>query len=313
MSEQKPKIFLSYAHVDLGYAKKIYDDLKRYGLEIWFDKESLLAGQRWEDKIREAIKESDFFIVLLSKEVISKGSFVYSELRFSFEIIDGYWASSKEFIIPVRLDDCKPSDADKRLAKLHWIDVFPESEYQNGLKKILQVVSPGTFLLRSEPMELSAVDVNEMIVRHGFYDGNKNPGGKGFSHKYKLKEINGDKVVFDENSCLMWQQGGSSQEMKFDDAKRYIDEINEKRFAGFNDWRFPTLEEAMSLMETEEKNDLYIDPIFDSKQRWIWTADQVKGESWAWVVGFLLGRCYCRHFYSKHCVRAVRSGQSSQE
>ncbi len=26
--------------------------------------------------------------------------------------------------------------------------------------------------------------------------------------------------------------------------------------------------------------------MFDSEQRWIWTADQVKGESWAWVVYF---------------------------
>jgi hypothetical protein len=39
MSEKKVKIFLSYAHVDLGYVKKLYDDLKRYGLEIWFDNE----------------------------------------------------------------------------------------------------------------------------------------------------------------------------------------------------------------------------------------------------------------------------------
>ncbi len=45
MNELKPKIFLSYAHIDLGFAKRIYSDLKRYGLDIWFDKESLLPGQ----------------------------------------------------------------------------------------------------------------------------------------------------------------------------------------------------------------------------------------------------------------------------
>ncbi|UCE06838.1 MAG: toll/interleukin-1 receptor domain-containing protein [bacterium] len=64
MSEKKlKKIFLFYAHIDLGYAKKLYDDLKRYGLEIWFDKQSLLPGQDWEKGIRKAIRESDFFTV----------------------------------------------------------------------------------------------------------------------------------------------------------------------------------------------------------------------------------------------------------
>jgi len=51
MSTSKPKIFLSYAHIDLGMVKKIYSDLKRYGMEIWFDKESLLPWQDWEKEL----------------------------------------------------------------------------------------------------------------------------------------------------------------------------------------------------------------------------------------------------------------------
>ena len=48
MNKTKPKIFLSYAHEDIGMAKKIYDDLSRYGVDIWFDIVSLLPGQRWK-------------------------------------------------------------------------------------------------------------------------------------------------------------------------------------------------------------------------------------------------------------------------
>ena len=51
MSGEKPKIFLSYAHEDIGMAKRIYNDLKNYGLDIWLDTESLLPGEIWEDKI----------------------------------------------------------------------------------------------------------------------------------------------------------------------------------------------------------------------------------------------------------------------
>ena len=314
MTDQKTKIFLSYAHIDLGSAKKIYDDLKRYGLEIWFDKESLLPGQDWEKEIRKAIRECDYFIALLSEKCLSKRGFVHSELKFSFEIVERYFPSDTGiFILPVRLDDCKPSDAYERLGRLHWIDVFPESEYLNGLKKILQVVSPGTFLLRSKPMELSEKDVHDMVRKHDFFDTSRNLLSKGFPHKYTELNIKGKKVVFDEFSCLMWQQGGSKNSMSYEDAKQWVTELKRNRFAGFNDWRLPTLEEAMSLMESEQENGLHINPIFDSKQSWIWTADMIYGESRAWVVNFNLGYCYRYYLYVDYCVRAVRSGQSSTE
>jgi len=44
MNKQKPKIFLSYAREDMGMAKQLYNDLKRYGLDVWLDTESLLPG-----------------------------------------------------------------------------------------------------------------------------------------------------------------------------------------------------------------------------------------------------------------------------
>jgi hypothetical protein len=149
-----------------------------------------------------------------------------------------------------------------------------------------------------------------MIRLHGFYDVNMKPEGKGFSNQYRLQEVNGDKIVFDEISCLMWQQSGYSKRMQFQFFKNYIDELNEKLFAGFNDWRLPTLEEAMSLMEPERKNGLYIDPVFDREQTWIWTADKVKGASMAWVVYLNGGICGSDLGYSY--VRAVRSGQSDK-
>ena len=50
--------------------------------------------------------------------------------------------------------------------------------------------------------------------------------------------------------------------------------LNTAKFAGYGGWRFPLLEETMSLMEREKKNDgLRIDPVFDSKQEYVWTGN----------------------------------------
>ena len=60
MDTQKPKIFLSYAREEMGMAKQLYNDLKRYGLDVWLDTESLLPGDRWKDKIQEVIDHRNY-------------------------------------------------------------------------------------------------------------------------------------------------------------------------------------------------------------------------------------------------------------
>ena len=59
-------------------------------------------------------------------------------------------------------------------------------------------------------------------------------------------------------------------------------------------------------------NILYIDPLFDSNQTWIWTSDPYSGAAGAqWVVNFYYGSCYIYYLDGSDYVRAVRFGQSS--
>jgi len=87
--------------------------------------------------------------------------------------------------------------------------------------------------------------------------------------------------------------------------------LNSEKHGGYDDWRLPTLEEATSLMEAKKHGDLYLDPVFNHKQRWIWTADRYSASA-AWVVGFRSGGgCYFDRVDSNGSVRAVRGGQSN--
>ena len=129
---KRKKVFISYAKEDSNIAKKLYSDLKKAGVIPWLDTENLLPGQTWEPEIYKKIEESDFVLILLSMESILKKGFVQKEIKESLDILDKL-PSNEIYIIPVRVDNCKPID--KRINGLHMVDLFPS--YDEGLQKLI--------------------------------------------------------------------------------------------------------------------------------------------------------------------------------
>ena len=140
------------------------------------------------------------------------------------------------------------------------------------------------------------------------------------SHSYNLRTRNGDKVVVDNATGLMWHQNGFSGKsfayesitiMKWDEAKEWVRNLNSRGYAGYRDWRLPTVEEAASLLESSKSNGLYIDSVFSKKQEWIWTGDcntsyKANSEA-AWEVNLRYGHVLCTYIDSYSSVRPVRS------
>jgi len=120
----------------------------------------------------------------------------------------------------------------------------------------------------------------------------------------RVSRING---IYDAATGLTWQQSGSKNYMTFENSESYIQQINSEKHGDFEDWRLPTLEEAMSLMEPNQKEQgLFIDSVFDKTQRIIWTSDK-ESASFAWVVYFYNGSCpNLRIPFNLFFVRAVR-------
>ena len=69
--------------------------------------------------------------------------------------------------------------------------------------------------------------------------------------------------------------------MNFSDADQYNNRLNAEKFAGFNNWRLPTLEEAMLLMEAEMSDRVHIDEVFERGINFIWTSGRANyGRIW---------------------------------
>jgi hypothetical protein len=137
-------------------------------------------------------------------------------------------------------------------------------------------------ILRSQPASLSMSYISQMITKYGFHHPTDlsaiglSPSVLGtFQHEYERKTLEEGNVVVDRATGLMWQQYGSKEAMDRSEATDYIRQINQERFAGFADWRLPTVEELASLLEPSGRNDrVYIHEFF-FPLLWCWTADDV--------------------------------------
>lgn len=79
-SQGQGRVFISYAREDITYARKMFHDLARASYEPWLDCESLLPGQRWEPTIEQAIRESRYFVALISSRSSVKRGYVQKEI-----------------------------------------------------------------------------------------------------------------------------------------------------------------------------------------------------------------------------------------
>jgi Protein of unknown function (DUF1566) len=59
----------------------------------------------------------------------------------------------------------------------------------------------------------------------------------------------GDGTVTDLVTGLMWQQGSAPYKLTFAEAQAYVDTLNTQIFAGYTDWRLPTIKELYSLID----------------------------------------------------------------
>lgn len=256
------QIFLCYARKDAAQVSELYENLSLVGFQPFMDIKDILPGEDWKLVLMNTIREAPFFLACLSSNSVDKRGVIQEEIHEALEV----WRQKLDsdiYLIPVRLENCSVPSA---LAKFQWVDLFQDGDWNRLVKSLhermdrLGLIKP--VKLRSKPKGLSDEDIMGMIERRDFYDSQRNRSGKGLQHQYESIEQQGRKLVIDYTTGLMWQQSGSDNVMSSSQTTSYLKELNKFQFAGYSDWRLPTLEEAMSLIESTAKNgDLQIDSI----------------------------------------------------
>ena len=150
-----------------------------------------------------------------------------------------------------------------------------------------------SFPLRKESKTLYDHQVKKIVKKYDFYETSMNAEG---SFGGDLVD-NGDGTITDRATGLMWDKGGSPTTRTMKRAKFYVKNLNKDRFAGYSDWRMPTVEELASLLKKEKANGVHIHPSFDNKQKTCWSVDEgppfgghTRNPPQIWTVNFAEGR-----------------------
>lgn len=108
--------------------------------------------------------------------------------------------------------------------------------------------------LRHQPARVTAEYLDKFLRDNGLNHPGKAPMPitpviGTFVHEYELQRLAGADIVVDRSTGLMWQKGCSEGGNEAPKSAKYVAELNRQRFAGFSDWRVPTMEELATLME----------------------------------------------------------------
>lgn len=140
-------------------------------------------------------------------------------------------------------------------------------------------------LLRPHYLTLSDEAFEPMLQHLGFNPSFRVRKGD-FVNQYEALQIGMDNIVVDHATNLVWYPSGSEKPLDYFAAQEWIEELNERSYAGRSDWRMPTTEELLSLMETAATSrKALIDLMFSDVQIMIWTGDEsYPGRNW--VINF---------------------------
>jgi len=292
-------IFLSYSTKDRDRLKPLVAALEQLGWSVFWDHQTVPIGKHWQNVIGQAIRDSRCVVVAWSKH----------SAQSEWVIEEALEGKKRGVLLPIRLDTVDiPFGFGLFQAGdfTRWGDTANHPEFTKlvgeiqvllGARKTVTVVEPIT----PKPIQAPPVTMS------GHY------------------RINGDGTVTDTNTKLMWKRCSEGQSgndcsgeadrytwndamAKFGKGVSFLGLGKKVSFAGYNDWRIPTIDELRTLVDKSQRPT--IDQVaFPNTPAYLYWSSSTKDASFAWFVYFNGGGDYWDDRLNGGAVRLVRSGQ----
>ncbi len=131
MSKKQFDVFLSHSSVDKPWVIKLKDDLLRYGVSVWLDKDEIRPGDLFVDALEQGLDNSMTVAFIISPEDIASGWVKEEYLRALGFALD---RQNSLQLIPVIIREAKlPGFLQNR----NWVDFRDEPLYTQNVWKLV--------------------------------------------------------------------------------------------------------------------------------------------------------------------------------
>jgi len=129
-SDSMAGLYLSHSTLDKEFTQRLADDLKRAGVDVWF--ENFKPGQSIRESMRQGVENIEYFAFLLSPDSVQPSCLAFQELE---------WAVQKQArrktigkVLPLLLRDTTLPDS---LKDILYIDFRDPMNYQEAFDSLL--------------------------------------------------------------------------------------------------------------------------------------------------------------------------------
>jgi len=123
--------FISYSHLDTERVDKLLRQLhpvaRALGIDLWID-ERILAGERWDGKIKEALVKAQLFLFCISADLLFSTYIEQIEVKEARAKCD----RGEAIMVPVILRDCT----------WEWVPAFAELQAVPRRGRAIQLWNP---------------------------------------------------------------------------------------------------------------------------------------------------------------------------
>ena len=137
--------FISYSTRDDEFVDRLYADLQVKGVRCWFAPEDLKIGDRFRQRIDDAIRLHDRLLIVLSKNSV-RSAWVQEEVE---ACLEREQRENRPVLFPIRLDDAVMETTEAWAASIrrqrHVGDIHGwknHDAYQSGFKRLLRDLKP---------------------------------------------------------------------------------------------------------------------------------------------------------------------------
>ena len=122
------RVFISHSTRDRAFVEdQIVHLLRNHGLDPWYSTDDIQAGDLWQRKISEALKECDWFLVVISCDSV-RSKWVQFEIAWAIQ-------NCADRIAPILIDDSSPQDLMFYLSSIQHIDF--RTDLEGAKRKLL--------------------------------------------------------------------------------------------------------------------------------------------------------------------------------